>query len=811
VNFAVKVNATVPAGVTQIINTVKIDDDHTNGDFHQTATDTDTLNAQPAFTISKDDGETTVVTGQTLTYKIDYSNVGDQGATGVTLTETIPVNTAYDAIDSTTGWSCGATTCTFTVGGLSAGTGNTGSVNFAVKVNATLPAGVTQIVNTVSIDDDHANGVGPSGDNKQTATDTDDVTAVPVFSISKTDGITQVAAGSQTTYTITVTNNGDQDATGVVVKDTLDGNVDFVSATPTGANYDSGTHTVTWAAVNLAAGATLSPAPTVTVKVHNPLTGDPEPTQIINNVQVDDDHSNGVNPATSDNKATASDTDGISFPTKAIMDHDGPDITLPNVAVGEGLLYETTVQITPGTVTNLKLVDTLDHGLAFWKCDSIYGTGSSTGLTEDPSHPFADVCSGATPTIEPSDSTDLTNAGRHLELDFGTVSNTSTDVITLHVRYWVLVLDIKDNARGTTLNNNAQWTWDGGTVSAQAGAVTLLEPTLTLTKTASKIVPSKGKVVTYTLTIDHAAASNEDAYDVILSDVVPLHMAYVPGSLQFVSGQAPTTLDDTGAPTLQVEWDDFQLDPTAPTVRQTVIQFQATVLSINPGQTITNTASIEWRSMHNPVGPSVARSPWNTYSMERRFDPTDSALNNYRTTAQANIRAPELPNTGFAPGKVTVREQATGNTSQSTGLSLEIPALNVKVPVVGIPYSSDGWDLTWLEKQAGYLEGTAYPTWTGNSVITGHVYNADGTAGIFVNLNTLKWGDQVIIHDGTGQEYIYEVRNVSRTTKDDLSPLHHEDDAWVTLLTCEGYDAATNTYAYRVAVSAVLIKVQPEP
>jgi LPXTG-site transpeptidase (sortase) family protein len=247
-----------------------------------------------------------------------------------------------------------------------------------------------------------------------------------------------------------------------------------------------------------------------------------------------------------------------------------------------------------------------------------------------------------------------------------------------------------------------------------------------------------------------------------------------------------------------------------PTVRQTVIQFQATVLSINPGQTITNTANIEWRSMHNPESLSVARSPWNLYSTERRFDPTDSALNNYRTTAQANIRAPELPNTGFAPGKLTPREAQVGRDAQSTGLSLEIPALKVNVPIVGIPYGMDGWDLTWLEKQAGYLEGTAYPTWTGNSVITGHVYNADGTAGIFVNLSTLKWGDQVIVHDGTGQEYIYEVRTVTRTTKDDLSPLQHEDNAWVTLLTCEGYDATTNQYTWRVAVSAVLVKVQPE-
>jgi hypothetical protein len=38
--------------------------------------------------------------------------------------------------------------------------------------------------------------------------------------------------------------------------------------------------------------------------------------------------------------------------------------------------------------------------------------------------------------------------------------------------------------------------------------------------------------------------------------------------------------------------------------------------------------------------------------------------------------------------------------------------------------------------------------------------------------------------------------------------MKHEDLPWVTLVTCRGYDQATNTYKYRVLVQAVLVDVK---
>jgi len=142
-------------------------------------------------------------------------------------------------------------------------------------------------------------------------------------------------------------------------------------------------------------------------------------------------------------------------------------------------------------------------------------------------------------------------------------------------------------------------------------------------------------------------------------------------------------------------------------------------------------------------------------------------------------------------------------------LWLEIPKLNVKISIVGIPLKNDGWDLTWLSNQAGYLQGTAFPTWNGNSAVTAHVYLANGQPGPFVALNTLAWGDEVVVH-AFGQRYVYQVRGNQRVKPDDTTVFRHEEKPWLTLLTCQGYDANKNTYLYRIAVRATLMRIEAE-
>ena len=173
------------------------------------------------------------------------------------------------------------------------------------------------------------------------------------------------------------------------------------------------------------------------------------------------------------------------------------------------------------------------------------------------------------------------------------------------------------------------------------------------------------------------------------------------------------------------------------------------------------------------------------------------------------IDVEDLPDTGFAPSVVTsIPPQPSSEIyTDYNDLGIEIPSLGVKTSIVGLPFSDNGWDATWLGNSAGWLGGTAFPTWKGNSVITGHVYNQTGAAGPFVNLAKLKWGDRIIIN-AFGQKYIYEVRSIKFIEPDDTSILGHKAQTWVTLLTCKEFDEKTQSYRWRVAVQAVLISVE---
>lgn len=171
-----------------------------------------------------------------------------------------------------------------------------------------------------------------------------------------------------------------------------------------------------------------------------------------------------------------------------------------------------------------------------------------------------------------------------------------------------------------------------------------------------------------------------------------------------------------------------------------------------------------------------------------------------------------LPDTGFAQGRVTPLTVPPVEYADEGSLRLEIPRLGVDTSIVGVPVSADkgAWDVTWLGSDAGWLNGTAFPTFAGNSVITGHVWGADNQPGIFVKLKDMAYGDKVTVH-AYGWAYTYEVRETATVAPDAVrGVIRHEDNPWVTLVTCEEYDTGSAEYGSRRVVRAVLVNVVEE-
>jgi LPXTG-site transpeptidase (sortase) family protein len=185
-------------------------------------------------------------------------------------------------------------------------------------------------------------------------------------------------------------------------------------------------------------------------------------------------------------------------------------------------------------------------------------------------------------------------------------------------------------------------------------------------------------------------------------------------------------------------------------------------------------------------------------------------MGNASASASWTYSAAELPASGFAPGVVTVLPSQPRALAYATlgDLWLEIPSLKVDSSIIGVPQKENNWDISWLGSDTGWLYGTAYPTHTGNSVLTAHVVDSNGLPGPFARIDQLKYGDQIVVH-AWNQQYIYEVRETKIIDSEDTKEvLKHEDSAWITLLTCRDYDEKSGTYRHHYLVRAVLIKVK---
>jgi uncharacterized repeat protein (TIGR01451 family) len=227
------VEVTVPAGATWVAfqmeslefrNGVLVDGE--SGAWAGSAWDEVPL-PTPDMVVTKDDGVSGAVPGDTLTYNLDYGNIGDRYGKDVVILDTIPDRTSFVSCYTPFG-ACSEAggVVTFELGTVDAGA--SGTVQVTVQLDPIFPCGETPITNAVSIStstpgDDLSNNAGE---------DTDIVTAYVTVDVQKTASPEPVEAGGALAYAIDWSIGGNCWAENTVITDPLPDLTTFVSCEP---------------------------------------------------------------------------------------------------------------------------------------------------------------------------------------------------------------------------------------------------------------------------------------------------------------------------------------------------------------------------------------------------------------------------------------------------------------------------------------------------------------------------------------------------------------------------------------------------
>ncbi|HVS07651.1 MAG TPA: hypothetical protein VHK65_15995, partial [Candidatus Dormibacteraeota bacterium] len=407
------------------------------------------------------------VRGSTGTYALTVSNLGGTATSGTsTVTDTLPAGLTPTAA-SGAGWTCGivAQTVTCTSTAVVAFNGSFPVISITVNV---LQSAASTVTNTATV-----SGGGEVNTANDTATDLTNVVSRADIAVAKIASSGTVVVGSNVTFTVTVTNNGPSDATGVQITDPLPSGLAFVSATPSQGTYTSGTGV--WNIGAIASGASVTLALTATVTATGSLT----------------------NTAT---KTAENETDPVAANNSASVTITGqaPDLTIAKSHVGSFVRgstgnYSVTVS-NIGAAASSGLVtvsDTLPAGLA---PSAASGTGWTCGVA------------GQAVTCTRSDA-----------LGAGASYPVITIAVSVSQAATTPLVNTATVAGGNEINTANDSASDSTTITSQAD--------VGVTKIASSGTVTVGSNVTFTITASNFGPSN--ATGVLVSDPLPAGLTYV--------------------------------------------------------------------------------------------------------------------------------------------------------------------------------------------------------------------------------------------------------------------------------------------
>jgi len=258
----VTIVATVDASATgTLVNTATVSAPKEVNLSNNTDEVSNPLSPRIDLAIDKSADRESLKPGESLSYTLDIVNNGPSDATGVVITDMLPVTGVTFVSASQTPASQAGRELTFDIGNLARGA--TASVTINVLVGASFSG---TLLNEASV---------RGNETETTYLNNDDFVSVPVtpvidLAIDKSANRELLRPGDSLSYTLDIVNNGPSDATGVVITDTLPGTgVTYVGASQTPASQAG--RELTFNVGNLASGATASV--TVNVRVDQDFAG----------------------------------------------------------------------------------------------------------------------------------------------------------------------------------------------------------------------------------------------------------------------------------------------------------------------------------------------------------------------------------------------------------------------------------------------------------------------------------------------------------------------------------------------------------